>query len=129
MSTWATDELRHLDLGDPRRERRVVTLVTDLAEHPEGSIPQACGDWAATKAAYRCWDNPAIDPAAIRGAHITRTRERAQEAARVLAIQDTTSLDFTSHPATAGLGPLEHPARDGLLVHSTLAVRPDGVPL
>ena len=32
-------------------------------------------------------------------------------------------------PATTGLGPLAHPARRGLLVHSVLAATPTGVPL
>src|SRR5439155_790677 len=44
------------------------------------------------------------------------------------AVQDTTSLDWTRHGATAGLGPLEQPTHYGLLVHSTLAVTCDGVP-
>ena len=47
----------------------------------------------------------------------------------MLAIQDTTDLDFTHHPATAGLGPLDHPALRGLKVHSVLAVSEAGIPL
>jgi hypothetical protein len=31
-----------------------VRLVEDLAAQPNESVPQACGDWAATKAAYEC---------------------------------------------------------------------------
>jgi hypothetical protein len=47
---------------------------------------------------------------------------------RVLLIQDTTSLDFSHHPATQGLGPLEHPASRGLKLHSVLSATLDGVP-
>jgi hypothetical protein len=52
-----------------------------------------------------------------------------QKHTTVLAIQDTTDLDFTHHPATKGLGPLEHLTMRGLKVHSVLCVSSDGVPL
>lgn len=58
-----------------------------------------------------------------------RTQVRMAQEAVVLWVQDTTSLDFAAHPATTGLGPLENDACRGLLVHTTLAVSADGVPL
>lgn len=126
---WAAEELRQLDLGDARLNRRVVRLVTDLAAQPAVSVPQACGDWATTKAAYRLWDHPQVTPAAIRDAHIQATSARVASQERVLVLQDTTDLDFRHHPATTGLGPLEHPAQQGLKVHSALAASLAGVPL
>jgi hypothetical protein len=47
----------------------------------------------------------------------------------VLVVQDTTSLDYTSHPGTTGVGPLEATNHQGLFVHSSLAVTLSGVPL
>jgi hypothetical protein len=47
----------------------------------------------------------------------------------VLAVQDTTSLDYTAHPATTGLGVLNDSKHQGFLVHTTLAITPDRVPL
>ena len=47
----------------------------------------------------------------------------------VLAVQDTTEADWTSLRATEGLGPLGHTACQGLLVHTTLAITPERVPL
>ena len=47
----------------------------------------------------------------------------------MLAVQDTTEVDWTGHPATKGLGPLGHTACQGLHVHSTLAFTPERVPL
>ena len=126
---WSTLELRHVDLGDQRLNRRLVKLVDDLSHQPEASVPQASGDWAATKAAYRFWDNPRVDPAAIRSAHCDSTRDRIPADGPILAVQDTTSLDFTTHPATQGLGYLAHPKHTGLWLHSTLAVTDSGVPL
>jgi hypothetical protein len=126
---WSTLELRHVDLGDQRLNRRLVTLVDDLVNRPEASVPQACGDWAATKAAYRFWNNPRVHPQALRAAHRDSTCERLPADGPILAIQDTTSLDFTAHPATTGLGYLGHPQHCGLWLHSTLAVSATGVPL
>ena len=47
----------------------------------------------------------------------------------VLAVQDTSLLDWTHHPATTGLGPLNAGRQQGLLAHSTLALTPDHVPM
>lgn len=48
---------------------------------------------------------------------------------KVLLVQDTTSFNFSHHPATSGLGPMENKYCRGFLAHSTLAVSTDGVPL
>src|SRR6266404_5888093 len=42
-SMWSTLELRHVDLGDQRLNRRLVKLVDDLVNQPEASVPQASG--------------------------------------------------------------------------------------
>lgn len=126
---WAVEELEHVHLGDARLNRRLIRLVESLADQPTASVAEACGNWAATKAAYRFWDSPRISADAIREAHARSTVERLSGHECVLAIQDTTSLDFTRHPATNGMGPLEHPAHRGLRVHSVLMASIHGVPL
>jgi hypothetical protein len=127
---WADDELRHADLGDCRLNHRLARLVGDLAAQPTAAVPMACGSWAATKAAYRFWDNDAVRGTDILAAHCRRTGDRLPaDGQPVLAVQDTTTLNFSRHPATADLGYLSDPAQRGLLVHSTLGVGPDGVPL
>ncbi len=52
MQSWAARELKGVNLGDKRLNQRLVKIVEALCEHPEMSIPQAGGSWAATKAAY-----------------------------------------------------------------------------
>jgi Transposase DNA-binding/Transposase Tn5 dimerisation domain len=128
--SWAEDELRYVDLGDRRLNRRLARLVGDLAARPTAPVPQACASWAATKAAYRFWDQDRVCGHDIIAAHSRRTRDRLPaDGQPVLAIQDTTLLNFSHHPATSGLGYLSDLAQRGLLVHSTLCVGPDGVPL
>ena len=127
--SWVVEELAGLELGDARRNRRLIKLVEDLAAQPPASIPLASGGWAETKAAYRLLDNPALDWRDLLEVHTVRTGERLQGHPVVLCLQDTTEADFTSQPGIAGLGRLSYEAQHGLYVHPTLVVTPDGVAL
>lgn len=129
LAAWAVAEVGSAALGDRRRTRRLAQLVSDLAVRPGDGIPAACATPAATKAAYRFLADEAIAAADILAAHVAATSARLRGAETVLALQDTTTLDFTAHAALVGAGPLAHPARTGLLVHSVLAASAAGVPL
>jgi hypothetical protein len=61
--------------------------------------------------------------------HREKTVERVKEYKTVLAVQDTTVLNYTRHQATSGLGPIDGNGSSGMHVHSVLAVSSDGVPL
>ena len=126
---WAANELRQVQLGDARLNKRLVKVVGTLASHAASSVPEACDSWAETKGVYRLWDSPRVTPQAIRQAHVQSTVERSEGLGEVLVIQDTTNLDVTHRPATKGVGPLDRPSRQGVKVHSALAVSTQGVPL
>jgi hypothetical protein len=81
------------------------------------------------KAAYRFFANDDITPHDCLASHIISTYRRLDHVPVVLAVQDTTEVNWTSHRATTGLGPLGHAACQGLHVHSTLAFTPERVPL
>jgi len=125
---WAEAEIGTWALGDPRRARRLVRLMEDLAANPGESIPEASGDWAATKGAYRFYNSEGVRATDIRAEHAVRTIERLASQKRILVIQDTTELDYSSQPAKTGMGYLDWPSHTGLKVHSALAVTVDGVP-
>jgi hypothetical protein len=129
IDSWVEHEFAHVDLGDKRLNERLKRLVTVLAQHPRGSLPEATGTPAMLKAAYRFFDNEAAAPEHLLASHIQATRVRVSAFDTVLAVQDTTSLDWTHHRAVTGLGPLENAYRQGLLVHTTLAMTPDRLPL
>ena len=126
---WVQHEVGHAQLGDTRRVRRLTRVVSDLAAHPGDSIPAACGDWAATKAAYRFFDDDGVAAGAIRDAHQAATLSRIAAHATVLVLQDTTALDFSTHPGLAGAGPLARTHGYGVWLHSALAASDAGVPL
>jgi hypothetical protein len=129
MDHWAADELRTVELRDPRRTARLVRLLEQLSQQPAASIPQAMGTWAATKAAYRFFDNDHADPDAILAGHRDALRGRAAGEPVLLAIQDTTQLAYGTHAGLAGRGPLARPGQQGVLLHTTLVTTEDGLPL
>ncbi len=43
---------------------------------PTAPIPQACGSWAKTKAAYRFFDNASVNPPDLLAAHTQATLVR-----------------------------------------------------
>ena len=51
--------------------------------------------------------------------HVEATVERIREQAVVLAVQDTTTLNYTAHPKTRKIGPINTRADGavGLLLH------------
>lgn len=124
---WAEEEFMSADLGDKRRTERLVRLAREMAGQPDSSLPTMMGEGAALKAAYRFFDNPANKHQEILGSHVRSTCQRLVRERLVLAVQDTTYLDFSHHPGTSGLGPLTSQAKQGLVVHSTIAITPERV--
>lgn len=59
----------------------------------------------------------------------TLKRLKQAESEVILAVEDTTSFNFTHHPATTGLGVIENNRSTGFYAHTTLAVSETGVPL
>jgi IS4 transposase len=125
---WATEEFKDIDLGDQRLNKRTVLLAESLAANPMASIPQACGGWAETQAAYRFLAQDDMDWQAILAPHWQSAETRMRVHPVVLCIQDTTELDFNGQ-AMAGLGPLSYEAQRGMYVHPTYAVSPQREPL
>jgi len=125
---WAVHEFGGADLGDKRRTERLIEVASVLAEQPQASLPEACPDRAVLKGAYRLLENAAVTPQALQASHVQETLGRVRGAPLVLAVQDTTDLDYSTHRATSGLGAIGNGYGLGLLLHTTLAVTPDGVP-
>ncbi len=97
-----------------------------MAATPQQSLPKQCDDWGELKGAYGFLHHPNVTPDQIQSAHRQRVCETCQSHPLILAVQDTTELDFTQHVTVTGLGPIGDGGGRGLLQHSTLAVTPDG---
>jgi hypothetical protein len=128
MDGWAAQEFKDIDLGDRRLNKRAMLLAERMAAHPSSSIPQACGGWAETQAAYRFLGQDDIEWEAMLAPHWKSAEVRMRAHPVVLCLQDTTELDFNGQ-GIAGLGPLSYEAQRGMDLHSTYAVTPDREPL
>ena len=92
---WAEEELGGADFGDKRLGKRLVELARDFYARPQASIPQACNGPTRTKAAYRWLAHPMVNLQAILQPHYEATTRRISKHAVVLAVQDTTSFNYT----------------------------------
>lgn len=129
---WAETEWASVDLGDQRLTQRLVKYGRARFDRPTANLPQACGSRASTKAAYRLLHHPEASLKQFLSGHSEATLGRAAKEPVVLAIQDTTSLNYTTHPATEGLGPIGSYGATktlGMQVHSSLVVTASGLPL
>ena len=52
------DEVAGSGFADPRLQRRFAAVVEKFAARLGASVPWACQDWAAVKAAYRLLSSP-----------------------------------------------------------------------
>ncbi|MGF6920635.1 IS4 family transposase [Paraburkholderia sp. 40] len=128
LDDWANEEFGAAELGDARLTRRLVTLARKLSLGPHCSFPQSFNG-SELKAAYRFFDNPHVDVDGVLGGHIGQTLCRMQQVPVVLAVQDTTEFNLSHLRATEGLGYGSDPHVRGFLIHSLLALTPEGLPL
>ena len=118
---WALEEFGGAVLGDRRRTERLVRVAGRVAASPGGTLCSALPDWAELHAAYRLMNSPAVTHEKVLADHFRRTRERCRELGECLLIEDTTSVDFTAHGDTEGLGRIGDDGGRGFYVHTTLA--------
>jgi len=128
---WAEEEFSRAELGDGRRVERLITIARDFYSRPQANIPQACGSRAKTKAAYRFLEGKSTTMEKIQQSHYEATVNRIGKERVVLAVQDTTTLNYSTHPATADLGLIGSKAGGfvGLIVHDTMSFNVEGTPL
>jgi hypothetical protein len=129
---WAEEEFGRVRLSDTRLRTRLCTVARDMCDHMGAPIPAACGgDAVKTQGAYRFMANEQVDMGTIVQPHTEATLERLQGHKVVLAVDDTTTVNYTGHAPDEGMGPIGT-KRDralGLILHSTMAFTPEGTPL
>ncbi|NJK52531.1 MAG: hypothetical protein HC936_06345 [Leptolyngbyaceae cyanobacterium SU_3_3] len=93
-----------IHIQDFRHGRRLRQTLEILAEHPTATIPQLSASASNSQNIYRFWVNKRVNPDEILASHRASVLTRVNQQVVVLAIQDTTDLDFTSLKHTSGLG-------------------------
>jgi hypothetical protein len=140
VDEWIAQELRGSLFPDKRLASRLRKLVEQLSSHLGQTIPMACQDWASTKAAYRFFASERVNEARILAGHFQATQARyAATRGPVLVLHDTTEISYQREdPSAVGVvgktftgapGRLRLRTVCGILLHSSLVVTPEGLPL
>jgi hypothetical protein len=131
-------DLSGCQFQDARLGRRFQKLVRQLEGRLGQSIPVACQDWTNTKAAYRFLSNRRVNEVPILAGHFQATRERVTATGGpILVLHDTTEFTYYResaqtlgglHKGFKSWGRKQYTVR-GILMHSSLAVTTEGLPL
>ena len=143
-SAWIEKEVDGCHFGDMRLSKRFGKLLGMMSEGMGESVPYACQDWANTKAAYRFFSNTDVSEDQIMEGHLQATRDRLSHAGpKILMLHDTCEFSF-QREQDSKIGLLGRPSwgkrKDkggrikfitvrGILMHSSLAITLDGLPL
>lgn len=117
------EDFSTIELGDIRRRKRVIKGMTCMLKNPGKNVCEQNEGWSESKAFYRMLGNKEVSAQRLQESHFTGTlsRARASDESVFLAIQDTTSLNFSKRMDLDGLGSIGGKEKSkGLLVHSTL---------
>jgi len=139
--SWVDREVSGCKFQDARLSERFRKLLRQIGSAIGQAIPFACQDWANTKAAYRFFSNDRVDEEAILSGHFEATHDRfAATDGYVLVLHDTTKFSFKREKpeligSTRKVGRKDKKGRItshtvcGILMHSSLVVTTEGLPL
>jgi hypothetical protein len=122
LSTTAANAV----LPDKRLTKRLQRILSQLEGKLEASIPVAFADPGQSKAYYRFINNAAVSELALLHCSRSQALQAARQQGVVLAVQDTTQLDFTGKRSANALGCLSYPQQKGLLLHNHLLLTQQG---
>jgi hypothetical protein len=122
-STWAEHHFAAAQLGNQQRTRRLVYSAARIARHPEKAFPQVF-NWNELRGFYRLGNQKQATVTTLQLPHWQHTRHAMRQHPLVLILHDTTELDFGSHQALRGAGPIGEGHGQGFLQHNSLAVLP-----
>lgn len=125
---WAPIEFAHARLWDARCRTSLVQACQKLVTRAGLSLSRALG--SQRKSLSRIVHHATTTPDDLLAGHVYASAKRAEQHELILVASDTTDMDFSGHPATLGLGGISNRKwQQGFLVHSALALTPQGVPL
>lgn len=131
MDSWS-ETFFDGSLPEKRLRARAVEIGDAMEKRPGVAMTGAFDDAKDVRNAYNFFENERIsmgvilDPA--RRALAEKLRALPQDET-VLAIQDTTELNLSAHPAMRDVGTLGNPINHGIFLHPVLAVGTSGAVL
>jgi Transposase DNA-binding/Transposase DDE domain len=141
---WVEDEVLGCQFEDVRHCKRLRQVLGQFSRRVGAATPWASQDWAGVKAAYRFLSNRRVSETAILAGHFLATRSRVpKDSSPILVLHDTTEFSYRrtriesvgllrTTPCWPGKGKKGMPCLHtvcGILMHSSLAVTTEGLPL
>lgn len=125
----AADEFAGANLGDRRRAARLTTIAGTLEEQPARGFPRLLGSDAALEAFYRFINNPGFGAEDIVAPHLAATAARAENAGVVVAVHDTTLVEYSTQRRDLGVTTRKARAHGFVAQVTLLLSEADGLPL
>jgi hypothetical protein len=128
---WTARVFGDANLGDRRRNARLIRIVEGVADRPAGTIAEVFDNPADLCGAYDFIENDAIDPEALMACMARDAARHAVEHPFVWVATDGTSQTVTDRGRAKGTGPLGTTRLKGRgdKLHDALVMDPAGVPL
>ncbi len=128
---WAEREYGRSTHPDGRVRRRIARMGAAWTRRLGEGLPAIFPGQAEQAAAYRLLSNKAVKMEHILDSHFEQTVERCRAERLVLAVQDTTALNYDGLSETSGLDDIGGGGKgaSGILAHVGVAVNAAGRPL
>ena len=121
-------EEMQVELGDPRRTRRVQKVVEALSRAPDKSYPATFGNDSQLEGFYRLIRNSALSVEQVLSPHREQTAERSRQLGEVLVLHDTSEMSWSLRDGRLRENLCKiSSTRQGFWVHASLVCSADGL--
>lgn len=112
-------------LGDARRTKRLVKVADALVRHPCGSLPEKLCGAGELDGLYHLMSCETVTHETVLKSHVTRINQLiAEHDGDLLAIHDSTELDYSTHDSLSDRGQLGNGSQSGWLCQNSLIFAP-----
>src|ERR1700722_18020069 len=125
---WAANEFGKADLGDARRNARLIAVAAEACERPSGKVASVFQTDRELQATYDFLENDLVPAEEVTASLVSATVERCEGLPFVYVPVDGTSNSVGDHTKTRDFGHVGSTAQQGrgLKVVDALAVDPRG---
>ena len=126
------EEYTNINLSDKRLNERFVKSITKMSDNPSESLPSTFEDFHQTKGLYRFLDNENVPLNKIQECSKNSVYERIRQLKNekvILAVQDTSDINYSRHSSKKELGPIQNGITHGLKIHPTLVLTKNRISL
>ena len=118
---WINTQLNNINLCDNRLNKRALKIGCNLISNMGEKLTQSFPNNSELRGCYRFMNNERTNFSSIASSHWIETAKQCEGKKQILAIQDTTNLNYSNLTKTKGLSYITSEKSHGLHLHSVLA--------